>query len=355
MTPFGGCSLLSVLLLFLTRTCQSLSSVRSSPKKRVIIVGGGVGGLACAARIASSSLNLREGGSIQVLLLEKNDRVGGRCGSFLVSTPKGDFRHERGPSLLLLKDAYLDLFRECSNNQRDAVHYGLEVASCVPAYQVVFEDGDSIELGFPSRTEEMLDAEYRSRVKMNSYEPNGAAKWDDYLRTMVAYLECGLPNFIEERFDLLSIPTFLIEALRDGARAWPLKPHSDVLDAFFDSTKMKTLASFQNLYVGLEPYRNDEQLAGGIFRKTAPAVFGLLSAIELYPKKGGVFAPIGGFEAVTKAMEALVKELGVEIQCNTTVTRVSDRGVYVKEKLVDSYKVIWWLSMRISRSRPKRY
>ena len=46
---------------------------------------------------------------------------------------------------------------------------------------------------------------------------------------------------------------------------------------------MRALASFQNLYVGLEPFRNDELLGGGVFRTTAPAVFGLLAAIELHP------------------------------------------------------------------------
>jgi hypothetical protein len=72
-------------------------------------------------------------------------------------------------------------------------------------------------------------------------------------------------------------------------KAWPLKPHSDVLDAIFISEKMKALASFQDLYVGLEPYRNQELFGGGVLTSTAPAVFGLLAAIELHPtnSKGG--------------------------------------------------------------------
>ena len=68
-----------------------------------------------------------------------------------------------------------------------------------------------------------------------------------------------------------------------------MKPHSDVLDAIFSSDKMKAVAAFQDLYVGLEPYRNDGLLGGGVLRSTAPAVFGLLAAIELHPtnKKSG--------------------------------------------------------------------
>lgn len=72
-------------------------------------------------------------------------------------------------------------------------------------------------------------------------------------------------------------------------KSWPLKPHSTVLDAIFDSEKMKALASFQDLYVGLEPYANNGQIGGGVIKKTAPAVFGLLAALELHPtnKKAG--------------------------------------------------------------------
>jgi phytoene desaturase (3,4-didehydrolycopene-forming) len=311
-------------LLLLIRVCHSLSS---SPRpKTVIIVGGGVGGLATAARIASSSDDAK------VLILEKNSELGGRCGSFTVSTDRGDFRHERGPSLLLLKDVYLDLFTECSSDKKGASDYGLEMEQCSPAYQVVFDDGECIELGFPATDTALAIAESKSRRQMDSYEADGATKWDEYMQTMAAYLNCGLPNFIKERLDLASFPAFLYEALRDRAKAWPLKPHSDVLDAIFDSTKMKALASFQNLYVGLEPYRNDNQIGGGVLRKTAPAVFGLLAAIELHPTNGGVFAPIGGFNAVTRAMERLATDHGVEIQCDSTVTKVTKEGVHVLTK-----------------------
>jgi len=241
---------------------------------RVVVVGGGVGGLAVAARIASST-------DSQVMILEKNGYLGGRCGSFDVKTKRGVFRHERGPSLLLLKQVYQDLFQDCSGKTSE--EFGLEMKQCIPAYQVVFDDGDRIELGFPVNVPDCKDAELSSRAKMDSYEQNGAKKWDEYMQSTAAFLDCGLPNFIEERLDLPSFPAFLIEALRDGAKSWPLKPHSDVLDATFDSQEMRAMASFQNLYVGLEPFRNDDYFAGGVLRKTAPAVFGLLAAIELHP------------------------------------------------------------------------
>ena len=193
-------------------------------EQRVVVVGGGVGGLASAARIAASSPT-----ACSVTIIEKNTEGGGRCGSFDVDVDDvGTFRHERGPSLLLLPDVYRDVFHDCGG--RSAEDYGLSMAQCIPAYQVVFEDGDSIEIGFPenaqfsnsnsddTRSSEIATARSKSREKMDKFEVDGALKWDEYMKAMSAYLDCGLPNFIEERLDILSLPAFLWEALRDNAK-----------------------------------------------------------------------------------------------------------------------------------------
>lgn len=273
---------------------DALQDLETSTKEgnTVVVVGAGVGGLAIACRLASSD-ELHP--STKIIIVEKNtkDMVGGRCGSFYRDIEGlGSFRHERGPSLLLLKDVYLGLFNDCNMRAED---FGLEIEQCVPAYQVVFEDGDSIFLGFPADAGDSVKlAEQQSREKMNLYESDGAMKWDEYMQSTEAFLDCGLPNFIEERLDLPSVPSFLREALKDGLKAWPLKPHSAVLDATFDSEKMKALASFQDLYVGLEPHANEKQIFGGVVRKTAPAVFGLLAALELHPtnkRAGGKVLP----------------------------------------------------------------
>eukprot|EP00535_Pseudo-nitzschia_heimii_P002622 CAMPEP_0197177988 /NCGR_PEP_ID=MMETSP1423-20130617/3401_1 /TAXON_ID=476441 /ORGANISM="Pseudo-nitzschia heimii, Strain UNC1101" /LENGTH=219 /DNA_ID=CAMNT_0042627627 /DNA_START=115 /DNA_END=771 /DNA_ORIENTATION=+ len=131
----------------------------SESPRHVVIVGGGVGGMAVAARIASEEPNAR------VTLLEKNAEIGGRCGSFWVDPERqeqeqqqqqqldeagkiqntednesGMFRHEQGPSLLLLKSVYEDVFADTT--RKTARDYGLEMVQCSPAYQVVFDDGD---------------------------------------------------------------------------------------------------------------------------------------------------------------------------------------------------------------------
>lgn len=189
--------------------------------RTIAIVGAGVGGLSVASRIASSP-DLPK--STKVIILEKNspDMIGGRCGSFKRTVPGlGEFRFERGPSLLLLKDVYLDLFRDCGKDAHN--DYGIKIEQCYPAYQVVFEDGDAIQLGFPKMVQDICDDDHNkhkleevSRQKMNEYEHDGAKKWDNYMCATEAFLDCGLPNFIEERLDLKSFPSFIVEATKDG-------------------------------------------------------------------------------------------------------------------------------------------
>ena len=288
--------------------CSSKESITAP--HNIVIIGAGVGGLAVAARLGQTFS--------RISVLEKNSFPGGRCGSYW--TPEGT-RHERGASLLLLPRIYHELFQDCGASLEDY----FEIKPCIPAYQVIFSDGDRLSLGF--RNDPAFEEESKiSRDMMDSFEVNGAAKFDRYMEICEAYLDCGLPNFIEQRLDLSSFPSFIREALLS---AWPLQPHSELLDTLFLSDKMKALASFQDLYVGLKPYRDPKALAGGILRDVAPAVFGLLAAIELHPNNanGGVYAPVGGFNAVTRGLEALALKQGCSIHYNSTVTSVRERQV----------------------------
>ena len=238
----------------------------SSPPRRVIVVGGGVGGLAVAARIASSVgpvTGTGAGAGVEVILLEKNspEMLGGRCGSFDVTVPglkgvgiSGDdgggdrgsgsvggegtgegvgpqssFRHERGPSLLLLKSEYETLFRDCG---RTAEEYGLNMVQCDPAYQVVFHDGESIELGFArdknrDAAAAMAEGERKSRSIMDGFERDGAAKWDEYMKVCFS-----LPSlfFISSQLDIIPTDSPLLPSWE--IIVWPLRPPLRYIIAF---------------------------------------------------------------------------------------------------------------------------
>ena len=65
-----------------------------------------------------------------------------------------------------------------------------------------------------------------------------------------------------------------------------------------------------------------------MLKGTAPAVFDLLDALELHPtnKRGGVYAPIGGFRYVSNTVG---ESEGVVLEHKTRVTKMTNDGVYV--------------------------
>ena len=81
--------------------------VPPGPDRRVIIIGGGVGGLSAAIRLAAAGL--------RVTLLEKNARVGGKLNRRELPHPDRPdarpFRFDTGPSLLTLPFVFDDLFK----------------------------------------------------------------------------------------------------------------------------------------------------------------------------------------------------------------------------------------------------
>jgi len=103
-----------------------------------------------------------------------------------------------------------------------------------------------------------------------------------------------------------------------------LKPwrslHSD-LSSYFKDPRVQLAFSFQSKYLGMSPFR-------------CPSLFSILSFLEY---EYGVFHPIGGCGAVTRAMARVAQSLGVEIHTDHTVEKIEfngreAKGVYTKDE-----------------------
>jgi phytoene desaturase len=69
---------------------------------RIVVVGAGIGGLACAARLAAD-------GHL-VTVFEQSSVVGGKLGRYERETPEGVFRFDTGPNLFTMPHVFADLF-----------------------------------------------------------------------------------------------------------------------------------------------------------------------------------------------------------------------------------------------------
>ena len=101
---------------------------------RVVVVGAGLGGLTCAARLAARGH--------QVTVFEQADVVGGKLGRYERRTPEGVFRFDTGPSLLTLPHIFADFFAATGSTLDDE----LTLTPLDPVMRHVFADGSGAGL-----------------------------------------------------------------------------------------------------------------------------------------------------------------------------------------------------------------
>ncbi len=264
------------------------ASTTSGDRQKAIVVGGGVGGLGMASRLAHAGYD--------VTILEKNADTGGRCRSERFGPDAEGYRFDTGPSLMLLPDRYREQFTAVGKN----LHDYMDIQRVDPAYRAHFGDHTTLDL--------LYDTE-RMRAQLDAVEEGAGGRYIDWLGRARASLDYGVAAFIEK--DANSILDF-VDLRRVGPLALAVNPVDLLLPQFnqmakyFKDEKLRALFSYQELYVGLSPYN-------------APGVFSLLAATEL---TDGVWYPIGGFDKVRGSLQKLADEEGATTRTGAEVAAI---------------------------------
>ncbi len=253
-------------------------------KKKAIVIGAGVGGLATSLFLARKGFG--------VTVFEKNPSPGGRCGQLL----RDGHRFDTGATIYLMPGVY----KEVLESLDPEIHRNLALKPLTGLYTVYYDDGTAIEFTTDDKKlrEELESVERGSYERARSYISKG---YELFRLALNRLLTRNFTSFFSFATPSNALLLFRLRAFRS---------HQAYARRFFRHEHLRTAFTFQNIYVGQNPYR-------------APALFSMLPAAEL--TEGSMF-PVGGMHAITRVLMETAERIGVKILCNSPVQRILTEG-----------------------------
>ena len=252
-------------------------------KKKIIIIGGGIGGLGAACLLAKKGH--------EVALFEKNSKLGGRANVF---TEDG-YTFDMGPSWYLMPDVFEHFF----GLLKEDIHDHITLRKLSPSYRVLFPgDKEYPELDIYSDVEKDLPT-------LEKLEPGVSDKFKQYLERSGQQYELAKRLFMYRNynspFDFLQR-----DFIKEGVKMNPLQTMERYLNSWFSDDRLKKILEYTLVFLGSEP------------RKT-PALYNIMNHIDF---SMGVYYPEGGIYTIIETLETLAKSYGVRIHTNSPVEKI---------------------------------
>jgi phytoene desaturase len=252
--------------------------------KSLIVIGAGIGGIVAATHLA------RRG--VQVTVLEKNSRPGGRCDRF----SRDGHHFDAGPTLLVMPLLYEAEFAALGESLREM----LKLQRVDPTYHLVFDDGSKLAL-----TSDMKSMQ----EQMQTFEPGSFSGLLRYLEEGHRHYTVGMEKLVNRDFRKAS-DFFRLENLSWLHQLKPLANHYRNMSSYFHDPRLKSAFTFQDVYMGLSPFE-------------APATFSMMPYTEL---AHGVWYPKGGMYSIVEALMELARRAGVTFEFDAAVERIDVGG-----------------------------
>ena len=265
--------------------------------KSVIVVGGGIGGIATAGLMA------RDG--YDVTLVEAHARLGGRAGLWV----KDGFRFDTGPSWYLMPEVFDHWYRLMGTS----ADKHLKLTKLDPGYRVYFE---------PSGDERAEFVDVRATREDNltlleEMEPGSRASMEKYLDSAKETYEIAKEHFLYTSFQDLR-PLLVKQVLkRTGTLVRLLTtPIMTFVKRHTSNPRIQQLLGYPAVFLGSSPY-------------LAPSMFHLMSYLDL---EDGVLYAEGGFTRVIDSMREVIEAHGVTIMTSTKVNAIATERVRGKAR-----------------------
>ncbi|MBE0673610.1 MAG: phytoene desaturase [Bacteroidales bacterium] len=256
-------------------------------KKRAVVVGAGIAGIASAIRLSVNGYN--------VTIFEKNSRPGGKISEFRAD----GFRFDTGPSLFTLPELVDELFTLCGKNPRDYFNYSALENSC----RYHYPDGTKI-ISWTDRER------FAGELQDKTGEP--AENTLSFLDKCRELYELTANVFIFSAFSKMK--NLMTEESKKVARNFrkldAFSTMHGVIKRHFRDERVRQLFGRYATYNGSNPYK-------------AP---GTLNVIPHLEHNTGAWFPEKGMYSVVEALVKLAGEQGIAFVYNSYVKEILTEG-----------------------------
>ena len=253
---------------------------------RVIIVGAGMGGLACAIELAVAGA--------EVTVVERAPRPGGKMREVRV----GEARIDTGPTVLTLPWVFEQLFERAGTRLAD--HVRLHRAGILARH--AWTDGATLDLHADRQRSADAIGAFAGPASRRGYLAfcDHAQRIYETLQDTFLTQPANGPIGLSQRIGLGRMDRLM--ALRPFDTLW------DTLGPYFPDPRLRQLFGRYATYCGSSPY-------------LAPATLMLIAHVE----QAGVFMVEGGMQRLADALETVARSLGVTFLYGRSAARLQLR------------------------------
>ena len=296
-------------------------------KKKVIIIGSGIGGLGSAALLAKSGY--------EVTVIEKNKTLGGRANIFEAE----GYTFDMGPSWYLMPDVFEHYFKLLDED----ISKHLDLVKLSPSYRVFFSnDKEFPVVDIHSDLEKDLPL-------FEQLEPGVTPKIRAYLKRSGEQYEMAKETFMYRNLGF-SLDFLKWKIIKKGIELNPFQTMQSYLNKWFKSERLKKILEYTLVFLGSDPSKT-------------PAMYNIMNAIDF---NMGVYYPKGGIYEIVKALVTINKKYETQFITNAPVSKIIikdkkavgvqlENGQIIEADIVISNADMWFTETKLLETHQQTY
>ncbi len=261
-------------------------------KKKIIVIGGGFGGLAVACRLAV------HGNDVEIF--EQRDRLGG-CGCVFEIN---GFKFDGGPTMITAPFMYDDIFRAAGRNREDY----FQLVPVDPFYRIFNPQGESFDFN--------NDPDF-IKAQVGKWSLPDKIGYQRLIKASRTIYEKGFAKLANRPY------LHLIDMLKSAPELIRLQSNRSLhrfVSQFIHNEFLRRVFSIHPLLVGGNPFN----------------ITSLYSMNYSLERKWGMYHAVGGTGAIVEGLEKLFREMGGKVTLNAGVAEIMVEGRRVTAvRLVD--------------------